>query len=101
MKPGTAVPARPLLALAAAVLAAHLFLFRAVPGPVRVSPVPAAQPFTIRNVAARPQPSAAAAPAPQPVQQGPERADPPARRAAPARQPRDARVTASVRVNAP
>jgi hypothetical protein len=56
-----AVPVRPLLALAAAVLAAHLFMLRGAALPVRVSATPAARPLTTRSIVAeRPSPAAAA-----------------------------------------
>lgn len=60
MKPKRAAPVRPLLALAAAVLAAHLLLLGAVPGPLQVAPAAPARPFTTRSISAeRPAPAAA------------------------------------------
>src|SRR5690349_3668846 len=56
-----AVPLRPLLMLAAAVLAAHLLLLRAGPGSVHLSPTLGTQPFITRSIAAQPLPAAAAA----------------------------------------
>ena len=56
-----AVPLRPLLVLAAAVLAAHLLLLRAGPGSVHLSPTLGTQPFITRNIATQPLPAAAAA----------------------------------------
>lgn len=60
MKPASAIPLRPLLALSAAVLAAHLLLLRAAPGPLHASPKADAQPFITRNITSAPRPAAAA-----------------------------------------
>jgi hypothetical protein len=61
LKRAVAVPVRPLLALAAAVLAAHLFVLRGTGVPMRVSATPPARPFTTRSVVLeRPAPAAAA-----------------------------------------
>lgn len=58
MKPRRAAPVRPLLALAAAVLAAHLLLLGAAPGAVQVSSAAPARPFTTRSIPAE-RPAAA------------------------------------------
>ena len=57
---------RTLLALAAAVLAAHLMLLKVAPGPVHVAPMLGKQPFITRSIAAQPIP-AVAVPALQPA----------------------------------
>jgi hypothetical protein len=62
-----AVPLRPLLVLAATVLAAHLLLLRAGPGAVHLSPTLGTRPFVTRSIAARPLPAAAAAALPPAV----------------------------------
>jgi hypothetical protein len=61
MRARRAVPLRPLLMLAAAVLAAHLLLLRGGPGPVHLSPTLGAQRFITRSVAAQPLAAVAAA----------------------------------------
>jgi hypothetical protein len=65
LKRAAAVPLRPLVALAAAVLVAHLLVLRA--GPVRVSARPAALPFITRSIVLQPPALAAAAPDPLPL----------------------------------
>src|SRR6185369_4932025 len=62
MTASPAVPLRPLLLLAAAVLAAHLLLLRTGPRPVPVSPTLGTQPFVTRSVADRPAAAAATLP---------------------------------------
>jgi len=85
VKPATTVPLRPLLALAAAVLAAHLLVLRAAPGPLQVS-ASSVQPFITRTVALAPRPTAAAQVQPAAMQPAvlrvPPRAEPHRARAA-------------------